>query len=91
MNIPDRYRMDLTEKGVIGARLKKARKASGYSIAQAAEAVGLKHRNTVTTYERGHRMASLQVFAALCRLYGVPMDDVWFGNSKTGLANRSGG
>lgn len=83
MKIAERYRMDLTEKGVIGARLKAARKAAGYSASQAAEAVGLKHNKTVTAYERGHRMASLPVFAAMCRLYNVPMDDVWFGKNHS--------
>ncbi len=82
MKTPERYRMDRTEKRQMGERLKAARRAAGFSSAQAACEVGLTHRNTVIGHESGYITPTIAVFAALCRLYGVSMDEVWFGNSK---------
>ena len=90
MKVAERHRMDRTERRTIGNRLRLARKKTGMTGQAAAQLLQLSEKNTIYYYESGRNLPSLQVFAAMCRLYGTTMDEVWFGVSKTDLANRFG-
>lgn len=79
---PERHRLLTNERKALGVRLAKARKRKGLTRAQVAIATGLSHRHVIGFYERGDRIPCVQVFAALCRLYGVGMDDVYHGITK---------
>jgi DNA-binding XRE family transcriptional regulator len=83
MNVAERHRMDRTERKKVGLRLKEARKSAGMTGQSVAQTIHLAQHNTVYIYESGKSLPSLQVFAALCRLYNVPMDDVWFGKNHS--------
>ena len=83
-----RHALDTTERKAIGQRLRAARHKAGVSSSQAAQAVGLSHRQTITGYEAGYMTPSLACFADLCRLYGVSMDKTFHGEPAAKVVVR---
>lgn len=55
---------------VLGLRLKEARKAMGYSLEKVAEACQIQQYQTVSKWESGNTMPSLDNFMKLSELYG---------------------
>jgi transcriptional regulator with XRE-family HTH domain len=73
--------MDLSQTP--GDRLKKARQLSGLSKDQVCKAVPC-GRITLWRWEEGRSEMSAAHFARLAELYGVSMDDLWFGERRAG-------
>lgn len=73
----------------IGARLRKAREACGYTPSVFADMLGVKY-NYLHQVERGERKLSLEKHRRACRLLGVTSD--WLlGITKDGGPDRKGG
>lgn len=62
-----------------GLRLTMAREAKGMTQQQLAQACNLSQRSVVTAYETGKAFPSLPVFARLCRVLDVSMDEMMKG------------
>lgn len=56
-------------RSVIGARLKEARTAKGYSLEQVAEACQIQQYQTVSSWEHENTVPSLEKLLLLCKLY----------------------
>ena len=54
-------------------RLKKARKESGYSLEKVAELCNVQQYQTVSKWENGKVMPSLEKMLALCNIYGCEL------------------
>jgi transcriptional regulator with XRE-family HTH domain len=65
-----------------GLRLTIARESVGMTQQQLAQAVGLSQRSVIGYYECGKAFPSLPVFARLCDVLGVTMDDMWTGENR---------
>lgn len=59
-------------KSQIGARIKAARKAAGYTQPGLAEALGLESHMAVSRWERGKNMPTEENARDLCRILGRP-------------------
>lgn len=62
--------IDLTNIGIDGAKLRKARDRSGLSQSEAGKAVGV-GKAAISKIERGGTSPSSDVLVRLCKLYGV--------------------
>ncbi len=58
---------------VLGARLKEARKAMGYSQEYVAEACQIQQYQTISKWESGNTTPSLEKLLLLCELYGCEL------------------
>jgi transcriptional regulator with XRE-family HTH domain len=61
------------KRSVIGARLKDARKAMGYSLEYVAAACNIQQYQTVSKWESGNTFPSLDKLLILCDLYGCDL------------------
>jgi transcriptional regulator with XRE-family HTH domain len=60
-----------------GIRLALARENAGMTQKQLAERIGLRKSSSISHYETGRWFPLLPVFAALCDVFGVTMDEFW--------------
>ena len=65
----------------VGATLRTAREAAGYSTTEAAEYLGVR-RNTVVTWELARRHIRLPEIVDLCRLYNIDPADLITNTTK---------
>jgi transcriptional regulator with XRE-family HTH domain len=65
-----------------GIRLALAREAAGMTQKQLAERIGLRKNTSISHYETGRWFPLLPVFARLCDVFGVTMDDMWTGENR---------
>jgi len=72
---------DLTNIGIDGAKLRKARDKSGLSQSQAGQAVGV-GKAAISKIERGGTSPSSDVLARLCKLYGVGIAEITRRNAR---------
>ncbi len=61
---------DSTEQSVLNQRLMSARKAAGFSIAQAAQKLEFKNYQTLSSIEKGARSVNVHELVEMARLYG---------------------
>ena len=64
----------LTQSDTIGPRLKVARERSGLTQQQLADALGLRHRQTIASIEAGDRRLSAVEMIAAMQVLGVDLD-----------------
>ncbi len=62
------------QSGVIGLRLKAARERSGLTQQELADALGLRHRQTIASIEAGDRRLSAREMIGAMRILGVDLD-----------------
>lgn len=63
---------------VLGPRIQEVRKAVGMSQHELASALGL-HDVTISHIECGRREPRVSMFARICEVLGVSMDDLFYG------------
>lgn len=62
------YRIDVTAR-----RIKEAREASGYTLAQVAESCGVQQYQTISKWEKGNTVPSLENLLKLCGLFNCEL------------------
>lgn len=68
-----------------GELLRRLRKQRGFTIAEAAESVGIS-RQSLSNYERGVREPSLKILITMSDLYQISMDEL-AGKKSLGIGN----
>ena len=68
-----------------GELLRRLRKQRGFTIAEAAESVGIS-RQSLSNYERGVREPSLKILITMSDLYQVGLDEL-AGKKSLGIGN----
>ena len=68
-----------------GELLRRERKHSGVTIAEAAESVGIS-RQSLSNYERGVREPSLKILITMSDLYQISLDEL-AGKKSLGIGN----
>ena len=66
---------DLTNIGIDGAKLRKAREKSGFSQSEAGQAVGV-GKAAISKIERGGTSPSSDVLVRLCKLYSIDLANI---------------
>lgn len=68
-----------------GELLRRVRKQRGFTIAEAAESVGIS-RQSLSNYERGVREPSLKILITMSDLYQISLDEL-AGKKSLGIGN----
>lgn len=68
-----------------GELLRRLRKQRGFTIAEAAESVGIS-RQSLSNYERGVREPSLKILITMSDLYQISLDEL-DGKKSLGIGN----
>ena len=68
-----------------GELLRRLRKQRGFTIAEAAESVGIS-RQSLSNYERGVREPSLKILITMSDLYQISVDEL-AGKKSLGIGN----
>ena len=68
-----------------GEVLRRVRKQRGFTIAEAAESVGIS-RQSLSNYERGVREPSLKILITMSDLYQISLDEL-AGKKSLGIGN----
>lgn len=68
-----------------GELLRRLRKQRGFTIAEAAERVGIS-RQSLSNYERGVREPSLKILITMSDLYQISLDEL-AGKKSLGIGN----
>ena len=68
-----------------GELLRRLRKQRGFTIAEAAESVGIS-RQSLSNYERGVREPSLKIVITMSDLYQISLDEL-AGKKSLGIGN----
>ncbi|MGE9965223.1 helix-turn-helix domain-containing protein [Fusicatenibacter saccharivorans] len=68
-----------------GELLRRLRKQRGFTIAEAAESVGIS-RQSLSNYERGVREPSLKILITMSDLYQISLDEL-AGKKSLGIGN----
>lgn len=68
-----------------GELLRRVRKQRGFTIAEAAERVGIS-RQSLSNYERGVREPSLKILITMSDLYQISLDEL-AGKKSLGIGN----
>ncbi|RKY10061.1 MAG: XRE family transcriptional regulator [Planctomycetota bacterium] len=76
--------MSISDKNIVAARLKSARKMAGLSQAQVAKILGL-HRPAISEIEAGRRKVSAEELSKFAEIYSV--DIKWLAGSEPEYQN----
>ena len=68
-----------------GELLRRLRKQRGFTIAEAAESVGIS-RQSLSNYERGVREPSLKILITMSDMYQITLDEL-AGKKSLGIGN----
>ena len=68
-----------------GELLRRLRRQRGFTIAEAAESVGIS-RQSLSNYERGVREPSLKILITMSDLYQISLDEL-AGKKSLGIGN----
>lgn len=69
--------------------IKELRKQSGKTQAEMAKILGLSSANAYSLKERGERRFSIEEARVLSDVFGMDIEDIFFGNSITKTVNKA--
>lgn len=69
--------------------IKELRKQSGKTQAEMAKILGLSSANAYSLKERGERRFSIEEARVLSDVFGMDIEDIFFGNDITKVVNKA--